>query len=56
MVFLVDERVVVQRVLDGRVHGRAVAGLCLLDGDVRLLFAELRRFEREAFLLGLLEA
>ena len=56
MVAVVDEGVVVQGVLDVCAHGRGFAGLRLLDADVRLLLAELGRFQGEALFLGLLEA
>ena len=56
VVAVVDERVVVECVLDACAHGRVVARFGLLYADVRLLFAELGCFQREALFFGLLEA
>ena len=56
MVLVMDERVVVERVLYASRNGGAVADARLLDVDFGLLFAEFRGFEREALFLDLLEA
>ena len=56
MVFVIDEGVVVERVLDAGAYSGVVARFRLFDGNVGGLLAELCGFKLQARLFGLLEA